>query len=342
MTAAHPEPAAPSLAVGPYCLEVIRAVRQDDLASLWGSDPWVYICNCPEPAWYAHFGLLRQQNLGVQKKQRMFACLPPGSRWVSMTHDASAPGRTRAWQGPSGIAHLGRGVLRGRLMQAWQAAQLTAWLWRARRSYAGCYVYNFDQPQYAAALLAKACLGKRLVVDYEDDTTPCRKSRFKNALEALMRRTADGAVCVHAAMQGYFPPGHSRVFNAFACLDYMPQQVQLHPGMSFLYSGRLDSIRGADLIPDLVHALRRVLPSFTIQITGSGPLRSTVQGWQLPEVQYLGFVSDARLLELTAAADACLILQKPDHPFSQGSFPSKIETYAAQKKIIYALTLPAP
>jgi len=48
-------------------------------------------------------------------------------------------------------------------------AQLTHWLWRERHTYAGCYVYNFDQPQFMAALLAKACLGKRLVVDYEDE-----------------------------------------------------------------------------------------------------------------------------------------------------------------------------
>lgn len=340
MLVSDPSLASPCIPVRHYTLQVLRAVRQDALAPQLGYGPQVYLCNCPEPAWYERFGLQRQQNLGVQKKQCMFAQLPTGSRWVSMTHDASAPGRTAAWVGPTGIVHLARGRLRGRTMQLWQLAQAVRWLWRERHSYAGCYVYNFDQPQFLAALFAKFLLGKRVVVDYEDDYTTCRPSRLKNVVEAWMRRLADGAVCVHAAMQRHFPAGRSVVFNSFARLDYMPAQIALRPGMVFLYSGRLDDMRGADLIPDLVHALRARLPSFTLHVTGSGPLRAAALSWELPEVRYWGFVSDAQLQALTAAADACLILQKPDHPFSQGSFPSKVESYAAQRKVIYALTLP--
>lgn len=328
----------PDIRVGHYKLVPVHNVHRDDIQPLLGQGAGVYVCNCPEPAWYERFSLPRRQNHGVDKKRLMFAQMATGSRWLSMTHDEAVAGTTRTWESPSKILHLGRGSLRGRAAQLAQMLQLLLWLGKHRNIYSYCYVYNFDLPQYVAPLLAKVLWGKRLLIDYEDDYTTYRDSPFKNALERWMRRTCDGVVCVNEDMRKLFPGVPTCVLNTFADLTYTNGLAyELKNGMTFLYSGRLDDIRGADLLPNLVEALRGRLDHFTVRVTGGGPLQDLVKSWRLPELEYLGFVSDAVLEDATRAADACLILQKPDHPFSRGSYPSKIETYARMHKPIYAL-----
>jgi glycosyltransferase involved in cell wall biosynthesis len=336
-------PGLPPVRLGPYWLAPVLKVRQDDLGAVLPEPPGVYVCNCPEEEWYDRFGLKRRQNPGTQKKRRMFERMAPGSQWISMTLDERAPGQTRTWQSPTGVLHLGSGRWQGRLAQVRMALELAAWLVARRGTYGYAYVYNFDEPQFLVTRLVTWLLGKRLIVDYEDDYTTCRASRWKNALEAAMRRTVDGVVCVHEAMLRYFPRTPAVVWNTFADLAYLEQRrVGLWPGMTLLYSGRFDDIRGIDLLPELVLALRGRIGTFELRVTGSGPLEGWVRDLGLPEVVFRGFVSDAELGREIAAADACLILQKPDHPFSQGSFPSKIEAYAEAHKPIFGLEVANP
>jgi len=56
-------------------------------------------------------------------------------------------------------------------------------------------------------------------------------------------------------------------------------------------------------------------------------------------VEYLGFLDDNEYDERLQRADACLLLQKPDHPFSRGSFPSKVDMYARYRKPVYVVEL---
>ncbi|HET6344779.1 MAG TPA: glycosyltransferase [Myxococcota bacterium] len=333
----------PRLRVGRYWLTPVLRVRQDPLRAVLGPEPGVYVCNCTEEAWYSRFGLVRRQNAGTEKKRRMFGQMAPGSQWVSMTLDVRAPGNTATWTSPAGVLHLGAGRWRGRMAQVRMGLALAWWLLAHRREYGYAYVYNFDQPQFAVVRLITWLLGKRLVVDYEDDYTTCRPSRWKNVLESAMRRMADGVVCVHEAMLAHFPRTPAVVWNTFADLRYLGStSAGLWPGMTLLYSGRFDDIRGIDLLPDVVAALREHIGTFQLRVTGSGPLEGWVRSLALPEVVYRGFVSDAELAQEIAAADVCLILQKPDHPFSRGSFPSKIEAYAEAQKPIFGLEVADP
>lgn len=329
-------PSPPELRVGRYVLRPVTRIRQDDLAGLFGDRPGVYLCNCQEPEWYARFGHAQTYNYAVEKKHRMFARLPPGSKWLSPTFDVHAPMDTADFQnGP--VLHLGYGRLRGRPAQARQTLSAIRWLAEHRREYAFVYVYNFYVPVFLAPLFAKAVLGKRLLVDYEDDYTFIRPP-WKQAIERTLRRTVDGVVCINEGMTRHFEGRDVRVFNAFADLSYLdPNEASLREGMTFLYTGRLDDVRGVDLVPALVHALRRHLRSFRIRITGNGPLRPLVESWSFPEVEYLGFLPGDAFATEVQAADACLILQRPDHPFSQGSYPSKIDAYAAYERPIWAI-----
>jgi glycosyltransferase involved in cell wall biosynthesis len=325
--------------VGPYSLSPLTSVRQDDIRAMLGSKPGVYVCNLPEEAWYERFGGQRRHNFSIEKKLEMFTRLAPGSYWISPTFDWNVRMDTDDWQHGC-VLHLGHGRLRGRAAQTLQTLKAARWLAENRGRYAYSLVYNFDLPQYLPPLAAKACLGKRLYVDYEDNYTTASSSAAKRLAEHLGRRAVDGAICVHEGMTALFPLGRSCVSNCFADFAYTSRvDFRLRDGMRFLYSGRLDSIRGVDLIPELISALRLRIRDFTIRVTGDGPHRALVESWWLPELEYVGFLDDQSYHEELERADACLVLQRPDHPFSQGSFPSKIDAYARHKKPIFVLTL---
>lgn len=325
------------LRVGDYRLAPLRHVRQDDLHSLLGSGRGVYICNAQEPAWYESHRLRQPYNYSIEKKHRMFAMMGPGASWVSPTFDADVTVDTHDLTTRL-VEHLGYGRLRGRWAQLYQTIRLAGWLAAHRASYDYCFVYNFYLPTFVAPLLARAVLGKKLFVDYEDDYTTIRASSFKNMLERLLHRSVDGVSCISEGMVGYFPRADTRVFNTFADLSYAADtDFSLHRGMTFLYSGRLDDLRGADLIAPLARSLRARLGTFRLVVTGDGPLRSVVEHSGEPEVDYLGFLPGNDYERLVESVDVCVVLQRPDHPFSRGSFPSKVEAYASHHKPIFHL-----
>lgn len=322
-----------------YRLHPLTSIRQDDVAEFVGDGVGVYICNYPEPAWYRRFGFTRTRSFSVDKKREMFRRMNHASYWLSPTYDLYLDGDTFDWAHDQ-VLHIGYGRLRGRPAQLYQTFQLMRWLVRHRSDLDYCLVYNFDLPYFAAAMFAKYVLRKRLVVDYEDDYVAVRRSRFKNALTRIIRRTTDAAICVNESMVDVFDPDVATcVMNGFADLSYAETlDFSLQDDGVYLYSGQLDEIRGADLIPSLVTELRKHVSGSKVVVTGRGPLEEEVNGWSIPEVEYVGFLADDEYDKLLRDVDACLVLQKPDHPFSRGSFPSKIEAYARYKKPILVLT----
>jgi glycosyltransferase involved in cell wall biosynthesis len=328
-----------SLQDGRYRLAPFVACRQDSLEEFFGREPGVYVCNFPEPAWYQRFGLKRKRNLSVEKKRETLRRMGTGSLLLSPTQDDAAPGPTSDWQ--NGVVfHVGNGGLRGRAGQAVQALRMVEWLAKHRQDYAYCLVYNFSPTTYLGPLMAKALLGKPILVDYEDDYTLTRPSPWKNLIEATLRRTPDGVICINESMLPYFEGKRVIVSNCLSDLSYLSSaDYGWREGMTLLYSGLLDDIRGVDLVPSIVEALRARLKSFRVWVCGDGPLRPVVESWTLPEVEYLGFLDDNEYDERLQRADACLLLQKPDHPFSRGSFPSKVDMYARYRKPVYVVEL---
>lgn len=330
---------APVLRVHSYSLRPLLSIRQDNLRTILGSDPGVYICSCPEPAWFEHFGIPRQDyRATVDKKARMFSQLAADSIWISPTSPVRWGHWIRSWQSPR-MLHLGAGPLCGRAAQVAHTLQLIWRLTTSRRSYSYVLMYNFYLPVFLAGLYAKYVLGKSLYIEYQDDYTKKRKNRLKNLFERLLRKTCCGAICVNENMASSFKDKPVAVCNGFADLSYAENcDFSIREGMTFLFGGSLDEIRGVDLIPELVGALESRISTFHIVVTGSGPLSGLVESWRIPQVTYCGILDEKTYNEAIANADACLILQKPDHPFSRGSFPSKVEHYARHKKPIFVLT----
>ena len=42
--------------IGKYCLKPLLSIRQDDISSMLGAEPGIYICENPTLEWYKHFG----------------------------------------------------------------------------------------------------------------------------------------------------------------------------------------------------------------------------------------------------------------------------------------------
>ena len=326
-----------SITIGKYHLEPLLNIRQDNIPSMLGTDHGVYICEYAEPDWYKNFDLTQMFNRSIEKKRLMHLQMAEESKWVSPTSDVPKWKRTQAWRNGN-ILHLSYISLPFRLGQFIQTASLFSWLWTNRQKYKYCLVYNFYLPYYLAPLMIKYIFRKKLFVDYEDDYTLQRNNPIKNILERILRRTTTGAICVNESMAQHFTDKQVRVVNGFADLEYSKNaDFTLKDGMVFLFSGSLDKIRGVELIPDLVRALRQHIMNFQIFITGDGPLKSLVVKWTFPEVKFLGFLNDIEYERIMKETDACLVLQKPDHPFNRGSFPSKIDNYAKFQKPIFIL-----
>lgn len=327
------------LKVRSYWLRPLLSIRQDNLSAILGSDPGVYICSCPEPEWFEHFGIPKQDyRATVDKKVRMFSHLAAGSVWISPTSPVRWGQWIQSWQSAR-MLHLGAGPLCGRASQIAHTLQLIWHLTKNRNGYSYVLIYNFYLPIFLAGIYAKYVLGKSLFVEYQDDYTKKRKNRLKNVFECLLRKACSGAICVNENMTSSFKNKPVAVCNGFADLSYTGScDFSIREGMTFLFGGSLDEVRGVDLIPELVVALRSKISAFHIVITGSGPLKGLVRSWNIPQVTYRGVLDEKAYSEAIAQADACLILQKPDHPFSRGSFPSKVEHYAKHKKPVFVLT----
>src|SRR5262249_28129309 len=158
------------LRVGAYVLKLLESVRQDDLNAFLGAAPGRYIAAHPEA-----------QRMPIRKKYRVFEAMGPGSEWLSPNEIAAGPRNSRIPDGRP-VRYLDAGRLHGRFGQLLQTVWLMAILVRDRRRYEYVLMYNFYLPVYLSALFAKLALGKRLMVEYEDDYTLVRSGRVKNAI----------------------------------------------------------------------------------------------------------------------------------------------------------------
>ncbi|MBK5214516.1 MAG: hypothetical protein JJE55_12745 [Flavobacteriaceae bacterium] len=321
-----------------YSLAPLIFVEKDDLTPIFNYGRGVYICNFPEPDWYEAHNFKQTVNYSIEKKEKFFALMDDGAIILSPTQDSKIIKPTRTVQ-IGKVLHLGSRFT-GRLAQIFMTIKLIKWLVNHRKSYDYCLCYNFYPGELAAAFVAKYFLRKRIVVDFEDDYLLQSKNKLYNQYFKFAKRIPNAVICINKNMLHYFPKQDVYVFNGFIDLSYVNTiNFNLQDGVKLLYAGALDEIRGVDLIPDIIYMLRERLKSFQILITGSGSYEYMVKEWNFKEVTYLGFLSSVEYNSALANADVFLVLQKPEHPFSKGSFPSKIEFYSHYKKPIYKIEL---
>jgi glycosyltransferase involved in cell wall biosynthesis len=323
-----------------YNLSLLKSVRCDDIRQAFVGKRCIYVCSYPDNKWHDTQGIPVLRNYAIRKKTQFFGMLSRRSLLVSPTQCIN-----RSCVHTAEVRY--RKVLLGsrwrekRLQQCEYLFQLLCLFVRLRRSFDYVLFYNFEMPVFFSAYFVKWILKKEVWVDFEDDYTLVHRSRWKNLLATqLAYNMPDVVICASEPMTKHFPTKKTFVFNGF--IELHPSATNFWPNaereMRFMYSGRLDDIRGVDLLPEVFVALQRVFRRVRVLVTGEGPLEATVRAWQIPGIEYLGFLHDEEFAQTLSTVDAFLVLQKPDHPFSRGSFPSKIEYYARLRRPIYVLS----
>nr|WP_298994237.1 hypothetical protein [uncultured Polaribacter sp.] len=321
-----------------YSLVPLLGVEKDNIKALFKNKRTVYICNYPDESWYKKHNFKQTTNYSIEKKYRFFKLLNKEAKILSLTEDSKIQKETKSYSTEE-VVHFGS-KFNGRIGQLFMMLKLIKWLYVNRKTYDSCLCYNFSPSEILSSFFSKLFLRKKIIVDFEDDYLLKNNSKLYKFYFSLVKRIPNYIICINKEMVNYFPNKKTFVFNGFINLDYAQNiDFRLQDDFTLLYAGALDDIRGVDLIPDLVRNLRLKYKNFKINITGSGPLEREINNWNLPEVNFFGFLNSKDYNNVLIDSTGYLILQKPDHPFSKGSFPSKIEYYSKFKKPIYQITL---
>lgn len=317
-----------------YKLCLLKNFRHDNTDFL-KKEKGIYICNFPEKSWYRFNDITQKRNYSIEKKINIFNLMSKESLILSPTIDCNNNKKTTKAKF-NNIYHLRRISTSQKLSQIYMIASAIKFLFLNRRKYKYVLSYNFDLPNYIPGLMAKLFLGKKLYIDFEDDYSI--NDKYKKFLYTnFLFHIPDKVICVNENMEKHFSC-ETYVINAFNSLSIpKDKQISLFENVTFFISGGLDDIRGGGLIPDVIIALRSYKFCFKIILVGTGMLEDEIKSWKYPELEYFGYVDNEKYSELIDQSDYCLVLQKPDHPFNLGSFPSKIDHYSEYNKTILIL-----
>jgi glycosyltransferase involved in cell wall biosynthesis len=324
--------------VGKYILKHVDSIDQADLQMFFGGlGKCVYVVSYPDDYFHKLVNIENKRNYSIAKKQKFFSHMPSGSLIVSPTETVNRFTSNRDVVSKD-VVYMRSSFKYSRFKQIQYSINLLRMLLRMDPKFRTVVFYNVEFPLFFVAWLLKLIGNFKIILDLEDNYHESSTNIMVNLLRRFSYKLVDGAILINRNCQKYFPLNSSLVVhNAFLEKGYKFSKKNLKNGDVLFFGGTLDEIRGVSLIPKLVLSLRKSIGNFTLKISGSGPLTEYLKNLNYPELVFLGYLDETEYLKEMQSADAFLILQLPDHPFSLGSFPSKIEYYAKFKKPIYRL-----
>ena len=321
-----------------YKITLLREVRNDDIKTIFYNKKVLYLNNWPDQDWHDFHQIKPIKNYSTDKFSKFFNFFGEESEVLSLTHVANLTNTISCKI--NNINHIGTSYKSTKFSLLIKFCKSIKWCFLNITRFDMIFVHNFQFPYYEIALIIKYIFKKKIIVDFEDDYYCLNKKTIQSKLfYNIFRHINHPVIAINHNMSKYFNTNSLKfyVFNGFIDLKYASNlKFELKNGMNFLISGTLDIQRGAGVITDIVLALRKVIANFNIYVCG-------VQVNELhlihQELNYIGFLDTKKYIELLNSIDVCLVLQLPDHPFNEGSFPSKIENYSSVKKPIYILQL---
>lgn len=321
-----------------YSLSILRSVEKEDFSSEL-SGKGIYICELPTNDWHKNFKIEKKNNFSINKKLNFLNKFGVDSICLSPSGISYNKKTSKFFE--KNIIHLSNIKGHFRIRQLYLMLKITKFLVKKRKSYGFVMYYNFDFYTFFSSIFLKI-LGVKIIVDFEDDYSTLTKNYFfKLFLTKILYRIPDTVVCINENMKKYFPTKKTYVFNGFIDLSYMkPKKYKFKKFVSLFFGGTIDLIRGADLITEICNALVNLGIKFEINITGICNNQEIIKSFlDWKQIKYHGYVNEKKYNDLIFKSDYCLVLQKPDLLFNQGSFPSKIEYYSGCKKPILKLVL---
>jgi len=200
---------------------------------------------------------------------------------------------------------------------------------------------NYEITSVLAAWLCRFFYGTRIILDFEDGRHLVDRGWqlfFYCLAERLGRPLIDGAILAHPLLAARLLPTTPKiVVPGF----YFPLDSSDKPSFKnvvrFIYAGTLDSVRGVDLLLDVIPCLPK--SGWRLDITGSGPLESRVRETaslhsNANKVYFHSILSEKDHSALLHQAHIGLNLQISADPISSVTFPSKIFSYLSAGLLI--------
>lgn len=322
-----------------YSLSLLTEVRKDYFQHLISVDPGCYISEIPNKDWLNFNKIESNRNFSVNKKMKFFRIMKNKNSFCISPSSVSFRKKTQKLI-LNNIIHINGFKINTRLNQIYAMINIIRIVFKKRRQIDFLFYYNFDFYSFVTAYFFKYILNKKIYVDFEDDYLTIDQNFMKKFIKKnILYKLPDKVICINHNMTKYFNSNKTYVFNGFIELEYLKNINYEFKNPNLFFGSTLDEIRGADLIEDLIIALRKKFKLFKLTVTGTGPLHDSLKNLNFKELDFRGFVEEKTYENLINDSDICLVLQKPDHPFSRSSFPSKIEYYSRHKKPILKLVL---
>lgn len=334
-----------NLKVGDYSIELIKSIQCESLESVTQGHAVLYIL---DSLYTEKFRNARNAevigNSAVRKKLALAEQMGPQTIIYAFNRIPTPPSKF-IWHSfnERNICHLGLAGKSDFVRFIVQQLVCLGKILRYRRLFECVCIYNGTPATIFPAVLARFLLRKRLLVDIEDDySVILAKSPIRKVVQRIVIRCADGLVAINRSVKEKYGEGKDvAVFNGQADFRYLKnKKLGDKKSLTLIYTGRLDDIGGALLIPDLIKALDSCCLSkrWFLFITGYGPrVDLAQQAAAHPSVEFLGFVGSHMYETLLSKADAAVVLQPPDITASRGTYPSKIMEYAARCIPVLAL-----
>jgi glycosyltransferase involved in cell wall biosynthesis len=193
---------------------------------------------------------------------------------------------------------------------------------------------NYEITSVLAAWLCRFFHGTRVILDFEDGRHLIDRGWqliFYRLAELLGRPLINGAILAHPLLGTRLRPRTPTiVIPGFYSASESKGRPPFNDVVRFIYAGTLDSVRGVDLLLEVIPCLPT--SGWRLDITGSGPLEPNVREVasspsNADRVFYHSILSEKDHSLLLHQSHVGLNLQISADPISTVTFPSKIFSY---------------
>lgn len=312
--------------------KILKEVRVDDISNLFGEDQVVYIvANLFTDKLLNERQVNFRGNTAEIKKRTVASKIPNLFKIVSFDYSD----KYQIFFSPSfkedEILHFPILRINKLFDRLFQVVTLLFYLFKERNNYDRILFYNFLPHTSLAPLMIHFMLGKKLVVDFEDNYNKF----YLRHVRKFVSKYIEGALLVNENQKELLTNTEVKisVINTFAKLEYVRSQLDKEiENLKIIYSGKIDRLRGADLIPKFSYLLSQRNIDHKIFITGYGDFKEVVANSNFRDtieenVKYLGYVSKQHLNDLLTSANLALSFDKPDIKANRYLYPSKIQMY---------------
>lgn len=323
--------------ISSYKTEIVKEVRRDDTNKL-SEGRFAYVTRFGDDEVISKRNLKKHTNEAIKKKENIFNSFNNKFKIFSITNDNTGLPKFHKEIIKKNTIHMV--CFSGFLSDFINTIILVYYLIKYREEYDNILFYNTYFVYLLPIIIAKFLLNKKVFLDFEDDYS-VRKGFYRTKLTFyLVKNLFDGVILINKHMSKYFKINNTVVVNSFEKLHLDDNKLEKdYRCLNFVFSGSLDNIRGSDLLIDLNEKFESLNFNYNIFITGKGKLESKIKNYCKGKnnIFFEGFVSEKRLTNILENCDIGLVLQKPDHKFSLGSFPSKIDLYSKYDLLVLRL-----